>query len=100
MKTITMQRGDWSGESVNVTVSQDGSFSLMGYTFKLVEKTGLDPEFVRLCGQGFDIMSPSWQDSLGTVWVQDGQAEASSGDIERLAKTPIEAAVQILCNLI
>jgi len=102
-KIITMPRSDWSGRNVDVVAHDDGSFDLMGYTFSLVEKTGPefeDPDFVRLCGKGFDIVSPSWTGSLGTVWVQDNEAESLSGDLSRSARSPMEAAVQILCNII
>jgi len=103
MKTVTFPKSNWSGESVDVVVHEDGSFELYDYTFRLVPKTGPDFEdadFVRLCGRGFDVVSPSWQRPLATVWVKDGEAEATSGDLSRDAKSPVEAAVQVLCNII
>ena len=101
-ETLTFNRNDWSGRTDTVTVHADGSFTLMSYTFRLVElsEPGYDAEMIRLCGRGYKIVGDDWREPLGTVWTRNGNTEAIGGDLSRDHASPIIAAAQLLCNLI
>lgn len=95
---LTTNKSNWSGEEITVEVDRENlSWKQSGYEFHL-EWVDYPEDVHHLIGKGYyAIRGKGWDKPLGVVNV-DG--EAHSGDLEREATDPIEAAVKLLCNFI
>lgn len=102
-RTLTINKGNWSGEDVTVRVKKDGSFKLFGETFKMSEKedeTGEKGEMLYTITDsnnnhviyGFKTVSERLPRLNGVTFCH--------GSIERNHKSnPYIAAIQVLCMI-
>jgi len=100
MQTVTITREDWSGEQAKVEILEDGSFKLMGYTFRLIRRP--EQESDDCFPYVADIHGDSWDAKLGSVhrYYRDNNYTAMGTGISRDNNDPILAAAKLLCNLI
>lgn len=98
MKTITINKGNWSGETTNLTYNEKtGEFTIafIDYTFKLVPQT-----ISTLPLDCYAIMGSGWDLPLGVVRKFEDTWYANTGWLEREDENPFVAAAQLLCNII
>lgn len=100
MQTQTINREDWTGKKESVRIHKDGSFSLMGYTFRLIRRP--EQEEADCFLYVAEIHGEGWDSPLGGVtrYYRDSYYTALDGDLARDDKDPILAAAKLLCSLI
>ena len=93
-KIIKLNRGDWSGKTIETKIEEDGSFTLYGYRFEIKTEELEGGDKVAF------IKGNEWREPLGRgyllkgVWVFKGQG------ISREDENMYVAAIQLLCMII
>ena len=94
MKKITINKENWTGEEITVSIKADGSFEVYGYDFRLVfGELMLDETFRVYCDDDESPICSGFK-SIDGNWI------AYAGDYARTNAHPFAAAIQLLCNII
>lgn len=109
-RTLTCNKSNWSGESITIEVRQGNKFSLHGESFRLVDVTKKDQGDAKPGDKFYfrrlDIIGDGWEHPLGCVmWFDGDKTKTATNDISscgltRDAVDPVQAAVQLLCNIL
>lgn len=99
MHSVMINREDWSGKQETMQILEDGSFKLMGYTFRLVRKPEQEDDYFAFVAE---IHGEGWTDKLGSVIRCNDEKgyTALDSNMNRDDLDPTVAAAKLLCNLI
>ena len=98
MRTLKINKENWSGEQATLMVTKDGSFEVYGYRFKLTQTSPI----------GFEVTGEGWDYPLvhglkvDDTWVAASgrTVDALEGPYSREDADPVAAAAKVLFNII
>jgi len=102
MRTITINKGNWTGEETTVKIYKGGTFKLFGERFRMKERKTKEGRVFTVVRDGYNsVLARGYElkydrcTHLNCFTFTD-----SYGDIERSDKDdPFVAAIQVLCMI-
>lgn len=100
MQTITINKEDWTGESITVKIKKSGRFDLFGYEFQLKKEKIDDDIFFKVLGNSWEYpLVQGFFNEYDNTYIMFAD-EIKEGNLSREAACPFSAAIKVLCNII